>query len=89
MLVFDQVPDEFFASVCVELVGGIGHTGAIRDEFLCIVKTHALKFVSWLAVGKEFNIHFKLLRSLSVSGWISSATDTMSTTKSTSRIVSP
>jgi len=68
VLVFDQVPDEFFASVCVELVGGIGHTGAIRDEFLCIVKAHALKFVSWLAVGKEFNIHLRPLRSLSVSG---------------------
>ena len=89
MLVFDQVPDEFFACVCVEWVGGIGHTGAIRDEFLYIVKAQALKFVSWLAVGKEFNIHLRLLRSLSVSGWIISATDTISTTKSTSRMVSP
>jgi hypothetical protein len=35
---------------------------------LCIVKAHALKFVSWLAVGKEFNIHLRLRNSLSVSG---------------------
>jgi hypothetical protein len=36
VLVFDQVSDEFLGCFCIVLVGGIGHTGAIRNEFLCI-----------------------------------------------------
>ena len=87
MLVLDQVSDEFLAGVCVELIGRIGHTGAIRDELLGIVDTLLLEFLSRLAKGYKSNIHSLIFPSiLSVSGWISSATAAISTTKSRSRI---
>ena len=50
MLVFDKVSDESFACFCVELIAGIADTGAIRDEFLCIMDAQFCKFWSWLAV---------------------------------------
>ncbi len=51
VLVFDQVPDEFVACFCVKLIGGIGHTGTIRNEFLRIREAHVSKFASGLRVG--------------------------------------
>ena len=52
VLVFDQVSNKFFACVCVELVGRIADTGAIRNEFLRICEAHACKFLGWLTVTK-------------------------------------
>jgi hypothetical protein len=48
VLVPDQVSDEFFGCVCVELIGGIGHTGAIRNEFLRILDAHISISLCWL-----------------------------------------
>jgi hypothetical protein len=48
VLVFDQVLDEFVRCFCVELVGGIADTGAIRNEFLRICDAHICKSLSWL-----------------------------------------
>jgi hypothetical protein len=48
VLVFDQVSDELFACICVELIGRIADTGAIRNEFLCIRETHISKSLCWL-----------------------------------------
>jgi len=50
--VSDQVPDEFFASVCVELVGGIADTGAVRNEFLCIANALSCKFLGRLTIAE-------------------------------------
>jgi hypothetical protein len=52
VLVFDQVSDKFFGCVCVELIGGIADTGAIRNEFLRIIDAHISKFFCGLAVTK-------------------------------------
>jgi hypothetical protein len=48
VLVFDQVSDKFFGGVCVELIGGIADTGAIRNEFLRICEAHIGKLFCWL-----------------------------------------
>jgi hypothetical protein len=52
VLVFDQVSDEFFGCVCVELIGGIADTGAIRNEFLCISDAKICKFLCGLTVAE-------------------------------------
>jgi hypothetical protein len=68
VLVFDQVSDEFFACFCIKLIAGIGHTGAIGNEFLRISDTKFFKFSCGLTVAEQANIHYIPLRSLSVSG---------------------
>ena len=52
MLVLDQVPDESFACVGVELIGGIGHTGTIRNELLGIADALVGKLLSGLAIAE-------------------------------------
>jgi hypothetical protein len=52
VLVLHKIPDKFLASVCVELVGGIADTGAVRNEFLCIVNALACKFCGRLAIAE-------------------------------------
>ena len=59
VLVFDQVSDEFFACFSVELIGRIGHTGTIRNEFLCVRDTQISVFQCGLAMGYQANMHAK------------------------------
>lgn len=53
----DQVVDESFTCFSVELVGRIGHTGAIGNEFLCIVDALLGKLFCGLTVGYQGYIH--------------------------------
>jgi hypothetical protein len=46
MLVPDEISDEFFACVCVELIAGIADTGAKSHEVLRIRDTVIGKFLS-------------------------------------------
>ncbi len=82
VLVPDEVSYEPFARVCVELIGGIGHTGAIRDEFLRICDAQICKVWCGLAVGYQANIHHMPFKSLSVSGCMAAATASTSNTSS-------
>ena len=52
MLVFDQVSDESFACLGVELIGGIADTGTIRNELLGIADALVGKFSSGLTVAE-------------------------------------
>ena len=59
MLVFDQVSDESFACFCVELIGRIADTGAIRNEFLGIADALVGKLLGGLTVGYQGYIHLQ------------------------------
>jgi hypothetical protein len=57
VLVFDQVLDEPLTCFSVELIGRIGHTGTVRDKFLCVVNALLGKLLGGLAIGYQGYIH--------------------------------
>jgi len=84
VLVLNQVSDESFACLRVELIAWIGDTGAESNKVLRILDTVRSKFLSGLGVGDKFNIHvsFRLRKNLLVSLVISRLILSVSSLKS-------